>query len=256
MKHYNVAICLLTCELDHLEEWYNHHKKMGFENFLIFVDGNFADSNYPNKELRNKILKLQILPKKYINDIINTILIFGLLYTTICKRYSYFDYILFIDSDEYYMSKTGNIIKDVNFLKELHGDFDGLGIYWRKYGSQPPFENRQPIDSYKQWHGSPLIKSLVNPKSVAVFPNSHVAQGNFKKYIDEKGKIVDTRLKMKGRGVQHSSDYVWIKHILTRSKSEWLYKISRENWYQKRHQHKLSLEWFEEYQLKCQNRDA
>jgi hypothetical protein len=251
MQNYNVAICMLTCELDHLEEWYDHHRNMGFENFLIFLDGTVIKSTDIDQKLSNKIKNLKILQ---ISSQKKPIL--GDLYTAVCKKYNHYDYILFIDSDEYYMSKTNNIIQDINLLTKIHGYFDGLAIYWKFYGAIPPFENRVPITSYKQYYESRQIKTLVNPKTVTSYTNPHFAGHSLNKYIDEKGKRIDVYQTLRPAmspkpQLSHSSDYVWIKHIHTRSKSEWLNKINRKNWYQHIHGFKLNLNSFNVYNSRC-----
>jgi hypothetical protein len=45
MKDLKIAICTLTCELDHLEEWIIHHKNYGFQDFLICVDTSRMQDN-------------------------------------------------------------------------------------------------------------------------------------------------------------------------------------------------------------------
>ena len=34
----------------------------------------------------------------------------------------------FLDSDEYYESKTGNVQEDIKLIKEKFGEFDGLSL--------------------------------------------------------------------------------------------------------------------------------
>lgn len=224
----NIAVVLLTCEIEYLEEWYLHHKKIGFKNFFVFLDSQFNyDFNKLNKNILSEIKNIKTFNiKNEFGDIIPL----ALLYTSFCREYTNFDYVLFIDSDEYYESKTNNINEDICLLKQEYGDFDALGLCWRLYGSNPVFENKMPITSYKQWHPSTYIKSLVNPKSVYVYPSPHHAflKDGFNKYINEFGQIINSH-----KLLNHTSEKIWIKHIRTRSRSEWFYKMERKGWYEK-----------------------
>lgn len=220
----------MTCELDHLEEWYLHHKKAGFENFFVYVDAK-VDSSLESldQNLKSEIKNIKIIPTEYKN-----IPVQASLYTYFCKKYDYFDYILFIDSDEYYQSKTNNIHEDISILKSKYGNFDALALFWRQYGANPPFENRVPIDKYYQWYPSVYFKSLVNPKSVDYFPHPHTAfLKHNSKYISENGELnlVGANLGTTCKADNHSSNNFWIKHIRFRSKSEYDIKFNRTGWY-------------------------
>jgi hypothetical protein len=87
-----------------------------------------------------------------------------------------------------------------------------------------------PITSYTQWFPVNYIKSLVNPKSVYYFTNPHKAllKGGSDKYINELGEVINTH-----KLSNHTSEKIWIKHVRTRSKSEWLSKMKRKGWYEK-----------------------
>lgn len=257
----------MTCELDHLEEWYLHHKKAGFENFFVYVDAKVASSlDSLDQNLKLQIKNIKIMPTEYKN-----IAVQSSLYTYFCKKYDYFDYILFIDSDEYYQSKTNNIQEDISILKSKYGDFDGLGLCWRQYGANPPFENRVPIDKYYQWYPSLWVKSLVNPKSVDYFTNPHTAiLKQNSKYISENGEAnwssPNSGTPMTGnlsftpcKADQHSSSNFWIKHIRFRSKSEYDLKFNRTGWYLKevwyRKQNQDKNEVYDNYNSHCTFQD-
>jgi len=251
MKDFKIAICLLTCELDHLEEWLNHHKNYGFENYLVFLDSKYVKSlDDINPNLRSQINCIKILSTEA--------RCIPRLYTKVCQKFKdHFDYIFFIDSDEYYESKTKNVIEDVNRIKEQYGDFDCLSIYWRMYGSSPQFETRVPIESYKQFRFDSHVKSLVNPKALENYLNAHVPKlkegaihidaygSKFKHYVKPDGTIihgVGTRPNGEGKlGAGSPSqegielEKIWIKHIFTRSKKEWEDKLNRKGWYQETH---------------------
>jgi len=121
------------------------------------------------------------------------------------------------------MSKSMNIHKDVENLKDKYGDFDGLGLYWRIYGQPKPYlEKRQLVEKYTQYFGNTHIKSLLKPKLILDFPDPHKAQLQSNcKYIDELNNPILGPL-----GI-HTSEDIYIKHIFTRSKEEFKDKMER-----------------------------
>ena len=141
-------------------------------------------------------------------------------YLNCCKNNQEYDYVGFFDIDEFFQSKTMNIAQDINDLKSKYGEFNGLGLYWRIYGNIPYFEVRQPISNYTKWFGDKHIKSFVNPKSIIQWYDPHKAHIKGK-YIDELGRIVNSPTG------EHTSENMWIKHVFTRSKSEWQAKMDR-----------------------------
>lgn len=224
---FNLAIVLMTCEPDHLEEWYIHHKQVGFKNFFVYFDSKSISSiDSLNKNLVSEIKNVKIINVE--NKKSEPIQHY--LYTAFCKFNPRFDYVLFIDSDEYYQSKTNNIHEDILTIKNKYGNFDGLGLCWRHYCINPETKNRVSIAQYKRWFPSLYIKSLVNPKIVRFFPGPHFAilQKNALQYINENGEpIFNNKLN------NHTSNFVWLKHTRTRSREEWSKKFYRTGWFER-----------------------
>jgi hypothetical protein len=143
-----------------------------------------------------------------------------------------FDYILYTDSDEYYESKTKDVIDDIILLKHQYGNFDCLGIFWRCYGCYPFFETRVPIESYKKFAPNAHKKCLVNPNAIEEYAESFA---NHHHPILKKGSIC---IDENGASIIHSHEHhpsvnkIWLKHIFTRSEEEWKNKISRGGWYE------------------------
>lgn len=229
MKDLKVAICLITCELDHLEEWIVHHINYGFQDFLICVDTSRMKDNEKNIaiDLQNKFKGIKLYNYENLKDD-SLVTPQKQFYYDCTKDNLEFDYILYTDSDEYYESKTKDVIEDIDLIKSKYGHFDSLSIFWRFYGCYPFFETRVPIEYYKKFVPNKHVKSLVNPKVIESFENLHLPtlkKGSI--CIDENGtKIISAN--------QHypSVNKVWIKHLFTRSKEEWVSKINRKGWYE------------------------
>lgn len=231
-----IGICLLTNEPDYLEEWIDHHKKYGFDKFFIYFDDNIPENVVLQDNVIYNLWDCKNSPQGQMR-----------VYEYCCKNNTDLDYILCIDSDEFYESKTGNVKQDVSNLIDSYGRFDGLGIYWRMYGSNPFFETREPVKKYTQWHPNDHIKSLINPKVVLKFYDPHkVFIDPNKKYIDELGR------KVLGPIGNHTSETIWIKHTWTRSKSEWEAKVNRKGWYEF---YDRKIDEFDNYNKSCINND-
>ena len=213
-----IAICAIARdENPYFEEWLNYHRKVGISHFFLYDNG----SRTPIKDYlqENNLMKDDIEIVEWHDFKLGAQ---SRAYMDCCKKHQDFDYIGFLDIDEFYESNKMNVIRDIQDLRDLYGNFFGVGLYWRIYGSNNPyFEERHPVDEYVKWHGDKHIKSFVCPKYVMGFPDPHKASLIGGNYINEKGG------KILGPYGQHTSDNIWIKHVFTRSKSEFLEKIER-----------------------------
>jgi hypothetical protein len=210
MDKIKIAICaIMKDENLYLEEWTNHYFKIGVDKIFIYDNLSEIPLNCNNENVN--IIKW--------DD--NNFKSQSRAYLDCAKNNQDFDFIGFFDADEFYISKTMNIKKDIQELKNKYGDFNGMGVYWRIYGNTPPFEEKQPVENYKMWYGDKHIKSLVNPKALIDFPDPHKAILNNGNYIDELGKKIISPI-----GI-HTSENMWIKHVFTRSKKEWESKMKR-----------------------------
>lgn len=232
-----IAICLLTSEQNHLEEWLDHHINKGFKDFIIFRDR--FDFLYGEKYQNVNIIDEYIETPNEVRFQMD-------LYLKVCKKHKY-DYILFIDSDEYLeLSEEYSSIQDfILKFRRKHPNFDGIGINWRMYGDNDMVKTRNSVDSYIKYYRDDHIKTLVDPSKVKIFMDPHLPTLNNKSHVlNEKGEKIATPIKT------HSSDSIWIKHLWTRSLEEWKIKVQRRGWYQF---YDRKMEQFYEYNNKCTN---
>lgn len=206
-----IGVCLIIKnENEYLEEWLTHYRGLGVDRFFIYDNNSSTPITSSDDDVDVILWKNEKFGSQ--NNA----------YLNCCKTYSSFDYIGFFDTDEFYYSKTMNIKTDINNLTEKFGDFNGLAIYWRMYGkTKPYFTERQPIINYKQYHVNDHIKSFLTPKSVIKFNDPHFGNLRNKKYIDELGRNVV------GPVGEHTSENIWIKHVWTRSETEFKEKLIR-----------------------------
>jgi hypothetical protein len=227
-----IGLCLIIKNEDeYLEEWINYHRNVGIDYFIIY-------DNQSDKEI--------VISDDDISVILwedNNIGSQMRAYQHCSQNFTDLNYIGFIDTDEFYESKTMNIKKDFEDLIQSYGDFSGVGFYWRMYGNNNPyFENRVPINEYKHYYQDNHIKSFIKPKTISHFPDSH-KPNIVGKYIDENGREIKSPIG------NHSSEKIWIKHTWTRSINEFKNKINRGSG--DKVKRKYSLSHFYDYNNKC-----
>lgn len=205
-----IGLCLIIKdENDYLDEWLNYHRKIGIDSFFIYDN----QSRVPISINDSDVLVIP-WPNNNIGSQMRA-------YEHCCSINTNFDYIGFIDTDEFYESKSMDIKKDFENLVETYGEISGVGLYWRNYGQPYPyFENRVPIQEYINYQNNNHIKSFIDPKKILRFPDPHrpLISG---KHIDEIGRNISSPV-----GV-HTSDNIWIKHTWTRSLNEFKEKLNR-----------------------------
>jgi len=208
-----VAICLIIKdENEYLVEWLNHHIQVGFNYFIIYDN--------QSKLSVNRYLIMNNIPEKGItiinwNDNKHGSQLRA--YKHCCQNYKDFDYIAFIDTDEFIYLTAHKTIQE--YINSLPG-FDGLGIYWRMYGDINYLTTRRKIEDYVLYYENEHIKSLVNPTKVTKWDDPHFATINGL-YIDENKNIINSPIG------KHTSKDIYIKHTWTRSLSEFKQKIKR-----------------------------
>lgn len=196
---------MIKDENDYLKEWITHHMKIGIKLFYIY-DNN---SKVPITKISNNVV-IKTWDLTQIQA-----------YKDCCITNQELDYIGFLDTDEFYVSKSMDINKDFENLLAKFGKFMGLGLYWRMYGKRLPYyDTRVPIERYTQYFESDHIKSFLNPRFVRKFDDPHYAS-IMGYYIDENGNTIKSAVGT------HTSNNIFIKHIWSRSTTEFVDKISR-----------------------------
>lgn len=214
-----IVICLIIKdENEYLEEWLSHHRNLGFNHFFIYDNQSVpsvAEYFLEKNLIHSDITRIYWEDNKHGSQL--------RAYEHCCKQFgNQWDYIAFIDTDEFICLKNHNSIQEyIQHYIENYGQFDGLGICWRMYGSNYS-EGRIPIEDYIFYHENRHIKSIVNPKKVIKFNDPHFATLNSNKYFDENNRLLTSPL-----ADFHTSNEIWIKHIWTRSYPEWRKKLER-----------------------------
>jgi len=205
-----IGVCLIIKdENEYVDEWLSHYRKLGADKFFIYDNNSSTPINVVSEDVDVILWNDEKFGSQ--NNA----------YLDCCNKNKDFDYIGFFDTDEFYISNTMNIKEDINNLTNKFGNFSGFGIYWRMYGkTNPYYMERNPTEEYTQYFNNDHIKSFIDPKTINRFPDPHFPSINGR-YIDELGRTVVSPIG------QHTSETIWLKHIWTRSLSEFESKIKR-----------------------------
>ena len=206
-----VAICLICKdENQYLQEWIGYHRSLGFTHFFIYDNNSktpISETLANEKDCTITLWKDQELKQTKA-------------YLDCCKTNKDYDWILFIDTDEFLILKKHKTVQE--FLSN-YNHFTAVALNWICYTGSG-YENRVewfkynkyiPIDSDINKH----IKSFVKPQYV-----KYVSLDPHKLTILTVNEHKDL---VKGPLHKHSSDIAFIRHNVTRSKNEYFDKISR-----------------------------
>ncbi len=151
------AVCLIVRnEARDIEEWIAFHALAGFDTQIIFDNGSIdgtaariqaAASTYDIRfhDWRNRSAGSQVLA-----------------YEAACQAYQLeFDWIAFIDSDEFLVVNSGEKVND--FLARFDG-FSAVALHWAIYGA----------DGHEHWPPGLVVESFCRRAEADFFPARHV----------------------------------------------------------------------------------
>lgn len=202
-----IAIC--KDENEYIQEWIDHHKKLGFNKFVI------GDNQ---SKIPIQIDDPCVTVISWNDNEIGSQMRF---YYEANQLFNINDWVATIDIDEFIclsplIKSIQKFIDGMTYNKEI----GAFGISWRMYGYKGDREGRVHIEEYKHWYPDNHIKTLYRVGDCAAFYDPHHIYC-LGKYINEWGHPIV------GPHNQHTSTFIWIKHTWTRSLPEFLEKIKR-----------------------------
>lgn len=225
------AICMNVRNEEHdIAEWMAFHAEAGFGTQIIF-DNASTDATADMVRAASHLWDVRYHnwsqnDHKYQVDA----------YYTACHIYRHdFDWIAFIDSDEYFVTAA---LQPVGEFLAPFGLFGAVGVNWAIYGSNghrtrpdglltQAFIRRSEAGFFPNRH----IKSVVQPKMVLACENPHwfVVEGG---YCDTSGQALQWFEDASGvqRGLSaRVPDYsaCRVNHYFTRSRAQWAAKVQR-----------------------------
>jgi hypothetical protein len=226
--------CIAKCENDYLIEWVEYHLNLGFSHIYIY------DNNDIDGEIIEDVLEEYVGKSVFIIDCRGKRAYQTPAYTEFYRLYGdKYDWIAYIDVDEFITFSEKSQYNNINNYLETIKDFQIVHLNWMCYGDNDIVEyasnkvvNRfvKPLDFNKHIqydfpennHVKSIIRGNIDLSGVLIV--AHSPSGNF--------KICD------GEGIEraensyfkpYSFETIYIRHYVTKTIYEWLFKISKGN---------------------------
>lgn len=223
-----LAICTMMCnERPYVEEWLAHHKALGVERFLIYVD----DTQRGVREDDGTMALLNDRRHEY-----------GIEYAAWghegpTRQIEAFkagcahlrgeaEWVAFIDCDEFLRVDEPL----VPWLRALPAYIDGVAATQLVFGSSGRLTkpNEPVLSAYRRratvsYHEHAWFKSIVRPESVETWLNSHQAAGP--RYVTGDGEPLT--LQQVGCSDRIPTSGVRLHHYMLKSRDEWLAKKAK-----------------------------
>ena len=235
-------ICIVKNEFDYILEWLAYHRSvLGITNFI--VADNVSDDG--TTELLEALDQCGFINREHFPRINNDKGIQADAYNHILKKYGgKYDYMAFIDADEFIVNKTGVDFKKV--LKNISGSHDAgaVALNWKIFGSSGLYyQTDQLVTERFTWASRPdhkfnhHIKSILKPSRVREMFIHHAHLKKDKYYYDQKGKtcFIETITEKEeldlgcvspfSRTIRNSELYV--AHYVVKSKDEHMIKKAK-----------------------------
>ncbi len=200
-------VCIAKDEDNYIKEWIDYHKKLGFDD--IFIYENNWDSNINEENVHTIKMDGEIKQIESYNHFIK-------------EYYGKYDWVAFIDVDEFITLKKHKDIKD--FILEF--GVNSIAMNWVIFGSNGHDtivnNNYSVLDRFTKRQNSvnPHIKTLLKLESPGIrmldphHPNV--------KLIDTNNNVITTPLNYEG-----NVDIIQINHYFCKTLSEFQHKINR-----------------------------
>lgn len=210
-----IAICaIIKDEHRYLDEWIQYHLNLGFDEIYLYEDFGSLSHKDICKKYENVIINsMGLFEKHRLNPKRQTIL-----YKWFIERYNNnFDWVAFIDIDEFIMLEDNIVLKE---LLDEYKDEQGLYMYWKMYSAnnlvEPP-KDFSVLNTYTEVFETDkveitLAKSFVNFKNNGKLLTHHLVKHG-----------VNSKREQKPRNVTYEK--IWINHYYTKSWTEWLLRM-------------------------------
>jgi hypothetical protein len=233
MKHVLAICAIVKNEYDYLLEWVAYHRVVGVDHFLIY--NNSSDDDDGTTELLNKLQGIGAVEVVPWPDLPNWRWRQGVYsrpqipayYDGLERLRNKAEWVAFIDADEFIVPMRED---DLPSTLKLYRQFGGVGPNWRMFGSSGaqkkenlPVCKRFTMAAFREVYANRHVKTIAKPELIRQLSTHRpfLKKGLF---VDEHGREITDR-----RGIHDSVSYdvIRINHYFTKSREEWLKKITR-----------------------------
>lgn len=227
-KEISVAICAIArLENRYIKEWIDYHLDMGFEHIYIY------DNNRDNEERIADVINVNCEEYK------SRVIIIPFHDVDVCpqlKAYNHcykngiFDWIAFIDIDEFFTLSQNSNHKSVSDFINAIGDYDAILLNWKVYGDNGllDYECKNVVDRfikplpvnfsvYNMWGRNPInrhVKTLIRNGLNMRMCSPHIGEGNYR-CCNANGMTVNNVVY---QNIVHDTAY--LRHYITKSIGE------------------------------------
>lgn len=227
----------------YLEEWFEHHIRMGFNKFIIYEDyGSMSHesiiekySKVTNIDYYDYVLEKDSLEFKDITCMHH-----------IQDNYNDLDWLIKLDPDEYIMMPEGKTIDDI--LYNIDDKYDQIVIKWKLYNAngfinQPYSGKYSLVDTYIDY---------VDKSNIATYFGNNISENTYdigksiiryKKICGGRFPISDSfpHLILEGdeNTVSGEKYWIYINHYITKSFEEFYNRLKSKGEYNKKYYRKL-----------------
>jgi len=199
------VVCVAKKEDHYLKEWLDYNQKLGFDKVLLFQNDWRTDLEHP-------ILEKGICDGPSIQVP---------LYNSVLEDNKEYDWIAFIDCDEFIVLKKHNNIKEL--IEEYKDRTNVIGLNWFIYGNMGIVsrEEHSLLKPFKMRNRNtdPHIKVIVNARSGEKMQIPH---NTFSHSMDTNGKRFYGPFNTGG-----PSDVAYINHYHNKTKEDWIERCQR-----------------------------
>lgn len=224
--------CILKMENHYLEEWVRHYINLGIDKIVIYdnndLDGPYAENiesiKYVKEQKDNGIIDVYKIPNetcvqlKYYNECY--------------KKYSNYDWLLFLDIDEYLMLENHTNIKD--FLsQDKFKNYNMIHVNWKTFTDNEKLKVENNDYSLVNRFTTPCknipslnkkvdeeIKSIVRGgiNNLRFLKNPHTLDSLKISCCDAEGNVANN-IEQKTKNIVHTS--AWINHYICKTIEEY-----------------------------------
>lgn len=226
LKKSKTAICaIIKNEHRYIKEWIDYHLNLGIDEIYLYEDYGSDSHKELLKDYKNVFVYSlkDCIPYDFgIQGMILQILLYRS-FLKRCKEHNLFDWVLFIDIDEYLTFEEGY---DLERLESEYKDYPGILLSWKMFNANGHIKRPEGklIDNYKEVSNflkaaeiKYQFKSLVNVKNCVGMHNHHQAVGA----VHTNGRPSRYELPV--------YEKAWINHYYTKSWEDFKEKLSKGN---------------------------